>query len=446
MLVTRQRSILFSLSDVLRLRSAAAIGVAVALGIPAMAAQARTEYRFDFGGKAASGFLEVAADDLYNPDRGYGFEPDFPVREVASMGGKPQQDGFATSTKPFFFSVAVAEGNYRVTVTLGDRDGESVTTIKAELRRLMVAKAVTQPGKFLQTSFVVNVRQPDITDNTKVKFKPRETSSEAWAWDNKLTLEFSNAQPKLCELTIQKVDIPTIYIAGDSTSTDQALEPYNSWGQMLPAFFRPNVAIANNGESGETARSFIGEKRWSKVMSVIKPGDWILIQFGHNDQKEKGEGVGAFTTYKATLKRLASEAREHGAKPVLITPMNRRTFDAAGKVTNSLGDFPDAVRQLAHEDNVPLIDLNAMSKTLYEALGLERSGKLFAGRDTTHHSDYGSYELAKCIVLGIEQDRLLIAKYLKGNLPRFDPAHPDPFEQFDIPPDPNFTTMKPYGQ
>lgn len=141
-----------------------------------------------------------------------------------------------------------------------------------------------------------------------------------------------------------------------------------------------------------------------------------------------------------------TEAREHGATTVLITPMNRRTFDAEGKVTNSLGDFPEAVRQLAREENVPLIDLNAMSKTLYEALGREGSGRLFAGSDTTHHSDYGSYELAQCIVLGIEQDRLPITKYLKANLPRFDPAHPDLFEQFDIPPDPNFTTIKPYGQ
>jgi lysophospholipase L1-like esterase len=215
---------------------------------------------------------------------------------------------------------------------------------------------------------------------------------------------------------------------------------------MLPVFFGPEVAIANNGESGETARSFLGERRWPKVMSVIKRGDWVLIQFGHNDQKEKGEGVGAFTTYKATLKRFIAEAREHGANPVLITPMNRRTFDAEGKVTNSLGDFPEAVRQLAREENVPLIDLNSMSKTLYEALGPEASGNLFAGSDTTHHSDYGSYELAKCIVLGVQQDHLAIANDLKKGLPKYDPAHPDPFHGFDIPPDPNSTTVKPYGQ
>ena len=105
------------------------------------------------------------------------------------------------------------------------------------------------------------------------------------------------------------------------------------------------------------------------MLSTIKPGDYLFIQFGHNDQKERGEGVGAFTTYKQSLKHFVAEARERGAIPVLVTPMNRRTFDADGKVTNSLGDYPEAVRQVAREENVPLIDLNAMSKPFYEALG-----------------------------------------------------------------------------
>jgi lysophospholipase L1-like esterase len=208
---------------------------------------------------------------------------------------------------------------------------------------------------------------------------------------------------------------------------------------------KPEIVIANNGESGETARSFIGEKRFAKVMSVIKPGDYLLIQFGHNDQKEKGEGVGAFTTYKATLKQFVSETREHQATPVLITSMHRRTFDADGKITNSLRDYPAAVRQLAEEEKVPLIDLNAMSKTLYEAFGPEASGKLFARGDGTHHTDYGSYELAKCVALGIKETKLPIAKYLVGSALNFDPAHPDPFETFDVPADPAGTSIKPYG-
>ena len=90
----------------------------------------------------------------------------------------------------------------------------------------------------------------------------------------------------------------------------------------------------------------------------MKPGDYLLIQFGHNDEKEKGEGVGAFTTYKADLKKFVAAARERGAIPVLITPVQRRTFDQAGKITNSHGDYPEAVRQVAREENVALIDLH----------------------------------------------------------------------------------------
>src|SRR5208337_2019484 len=105
--------------------------------------------------------------------------------------------------------------------------------------------------------------------------------------------------------------------AGDSTSTDQPREPFNSWGQMLPRFFKPEIAVANHGESGESLRGFIGERRLEKMLSVMRPGDYLLIQMGHNDQKEKGEGVGAFTTYTASLKRFIADAREKGVTPIL---------------------------------------------------------------------------------------------------------------------------------
>src|SRR5580704_10787486 len=172
---------------------------------------------------------------------------------------------------------------------MGDPGGESTTTIKAELRRLMVEKVHTAKGETKKVSFVVNVRTPLISTGGEVKLKPREKTMEAPAWDNKLTLEFSNSEPKVTSISIEKVDVPTLYIAGDSTSTDQPREPFNSWGQMLTRFFKPEIAIANHGESGESLKSFIGAKRLDKIASLIKPGDWLLIQMGHNDQKEKGE-------------------------------------------------------------------------------------------------------------------------------------------------------------
>ncbi len=124
--------------------------------------------------------------------------------------------------------------------------------------------------------------------------------------------------------------------------------------------------------------------------------------------------------------------------------MNRLTFDDAGKITNSLGDYPEAVRQAAREENVALVDLNAMSKPFYEALGPVEAHKAFAGNDTTHHSNYGSYELAKCVVEGIREAKSPLAKYLI-DMPRFDPAHPDALASFDIPAEPMGKLETPYG-
>jgi lysophospholipase L1-like esterase len=384
---------------------------------------------FYFGPAAApEGSIKVAADQLYSAERGYGYERD-------------------PSQAPVYFSVRVPrEGNYRVIATLGSPEADATTTIKAELRRLMIEKVHTAAGQFERRTFLVNVRRPQITGDGEVRLKDREKTSEAWAWDDKITFEFTNSHPAVWELEISKADdVPTVFIAGDSTSTDQPLEPYNSWGQMITAFFKPEIAVANNGESGESLRSFLGERRWAKVMSQLRAGDFVLIQMGHNDQKEKGEGVGAFTTYKADLKRFVADTRSVGATPILVTSMNRLTFDADGKITNSLGDYPEAVRQAAKEENAPLIDLNAMSKPFYEALGTVEAHKAFAGNDTTHHSDYGSYELAKCVVNGIRAAVPELAKYLVA-MPPFDPAHPDAIASFDIPAEPMGPPVKPYGQ
>ena len=382
--------------------------------------------------------LSGGKGELYSAERGYGFE------EGATL--KPGAGSTTCEKPPFYYSMRVPEeGNYRVTVTLGDREAATVTTIKAELRRLMVEKVETRPGEFVKRTFLVNTRMPGIAGGGEVRLKDREKTAEVWAWDDRITLEFTNAHPAVSAIEIEKADVPTLYIAGDSTSTDQGREPYNSWGQMLPRFFRAEIAVANHGESGESLRGFAGERRLAKVMSAIKPGDWLLIQMGHNDQKEKGEGVGAFTTYKESLQQFIAQTREKGATPVLVTPVNRMTFDAGGKITNSLGDYPEAVRQAGAEEKVVVIDLNAMSKLFYEALGPTDAVKAFADGDTTHHNNYGSYELAKCIVQGIRDGKLGLAKYLAEDVAAFDPAHPDPLAAFAIPAEPRGTVQKPYG-
>jgi len=398
----------------------------------------RHGFKFDFGpGTVAPGYIPVISDQFYTRERGFGFEPGAKVSCLDRGGKDPVRRDFCTSDKPFYFSVALPEGNYRVTVTLGDAQGESSTTVKAELRRLVLERVKTAPGKFVTRSFVVNIRTPQIGSSAEVKLKDREKTTEVWSWDEKLTLEFNDTRPSIAALEFIKVDnIPTVFLLGDSTVCDQPREPYNSWGQMLPRFFKSGIAVANHAESGESVRSSLTAGRLDKVLSLMKPGDYLFIQYGHNDEKEKGEGVGAFTTYKADLKRFVIASRKLGGIPVLLTPVQRRTFDENGKITNSHGDYPEAVRRLAQEARVPLIDLHAMSTIFYEALGPERSKLAFKDGDGTHHNNYGSYELAKCVAAGIKANRLRIAKYLVRDFPEFDPRRPDPLKNVRVPPSP----------
>jgi lysophospholipase L1-like esterase len=421
-------------------------------------------YRFDFGpGPAAPGFTAVAPDMAYSAQRGFGFEPNSAVTAVARSGDPAAagRHGFVTSDKPFLFSVAVPEGNYDVTVTLGDPEGESVTTVKAESRRLMLERVATVKGEIAARTFVVNVRNfmvPPPPKNApggdRVVLNARENGPKglSYTWDDKLTLEFNNARPCLGSIVIERAgDIPTVFIAGDSTTTDQAREPGASWGQMLPRFLNTGVAVANHAESGETLKSFVTEMRLAKVLSQMKAGDYFFIVFGHNDEKKSWPQtyVEAMTTYKDYLRVFIAEARRLGATPVVMSPVQRRTFDADGRILNSHGDYPEAARQLAKEEGVAFIDLSAMTTAFYEALGPQRAYLAFSGygteRDKTHHDNFGAYEIAKCVVAGIRANHLDLAKFLADDVPPFDPAHPDDPDTWTLPASAGRMTEPPLG-
>ena len=428
------------------------------LGLPPVSKPVPANYKFDFGsGKVQPGYTQVLPSTAYTPDRGYGFLAGIEARAENRSGKDALRSDFITSDKPFYFTVDVPEGNYKVTVTFGDAKGSSATTVKAESRRLMLENVQTRPGKFETRTFTVNVRNPQINENLQVRLKPREKNY--LHWDNQLTLEFNDQAPKVCAVEIQKVeDVVTVFLAGNSTVVDQAEEPWAAWGQMIPRFFGPEVAIANHAESGEALKSFLAEKRLDKIMSQMKPGDYLFIEFAHNDQKPGSAHVEPFTTYREHLKLYINEARKRGGKPVLVTSMHRRNFDENGKIVNTLGDYPEAVRQTGREENVPVIDLNAMSKKFYEALGPETSKKAFvhypAGsfpgqdkdiKDDTHFSTYGAYQLAKSVVEGIKANNLELANYLLPNLPAYNPAQPDPVEEWNLPVSSQVSAVKPDG-
>jgi lysophospholipase L1-like esterase len=408
-----------------------------------------TSYKLEFGpGKVDAGYTQVLPDMQYAKDRGFGFEPG-----AAVTGVQRGDSGLITSDKPFLFSMAVPEGNYQVTVTLGDPQGESKTTIKAELRRLCVEKAHLPSGQTQSYTFNVNVRTPQIAGGGEVRLKDREKGNEARAWDDKLTLEFDDEKPCIRSIEIHQVNnLPVVYVCGDSTVCDQPGENFASWGQMLPRFFKPDVVIANHGESGESLQGFLGEKRWDKVMSLLKPGDYVIVQMGHNDEKERN-GHSAKTTYTADLKRFVADTRSKGATPIIVSPMERRSFtgNKANETHQSeaYGDVPEAVRQVAKEDKVAMVDLSRLSMKFYEALGPEKAYLAFAGsgpqRDATHHDNYGAYELAKCIVQGIKDNKLDLAKSIVSDFKDFDPSKPDNVDTFTMPTGPSRVTATPLG-
>ena len=381
----------------------------------------------------------LTSADTYTATRGYGFDLD--TLPTAGHG-------------PFFFSVHVPEGNYRITLTLGDARAASDTTVRAESRRLMLEHVTTAPGESVTRSFIVNVRDsrlppppPNAPGGSAILLDAREQGS--LTWDDKLTLEFGGPSPRVRTIAIAPADVPTIYLAGDSTVTDQRFEPAASWGQMLPRFFQPDIAVANHAESGETLKSFLAELRLAKILGRLKPGDWLFIQFGHNDEKKSWPQtyVEAHTTYAAYLRAYIAEARLRGVTPVLVTPVQRRTFGAHGKIKNTHGDYPAVVREIAREQKVPLIDLDRMSAAFYEALGPARAPLAFNddGRDATHHDNYGAYELARCVIQAIRDDHLPLAGHIADDVLPFDPSHPDPVETFDVPPSLLRSDLRPRG-
>jgi lysophospholipase L1-like esterase len=217
---------------------------------------------------------------------------------------------------------------------------------------------------------------------------------------------------------------------------DQPAEPWNSWGQMLPRFFKPEIAVANHAESGETVADSLRAQRFEKVFSLMKSGDYLYVQFGHNDQKN--HATNALDVYKSDLKKIVARTRSLGGTPVLVTSMERK----GGVDHDTLAGYPQTVRDVAKEENCALIDLNAMSRIFYRALG-EDIGKAF--QDGTHHNNYGSYELAKCVVEGIKNDNLPLAKFIVDDFGDFDPAKPDEVNKFVMPASPMTTKEKPLG-
>jgi len=356
---------------------------------------------------------------------------------------------------PMTVEADAKEGVYVVTVVYGGDDVDSVTTMKAELRRVYEINLHVPKGGSVKRTYRISVHVPEIAGGGKVGLKSREVGTASW--DDKLSLEFLGSSARVRSVTVEPDTAKPIVVRllGDSTMTDSTSEPYYGWGQVFPALFDDGVVVDNHAESGLALNSFQGSRRLAKVVSMIAPGDYVFIQFGHNDQKEKGEGAGAFTTYTERLRNYVKAIREKGGKPVIVTSVARRRFDDQGKVFESLGDFPEAARRVAKELDAPLIDLNESSKKMYQAMGAEATKSVFlhipasakksAIADDTHFSSFGAYEVGRCVSTELAARLPDLAKHLRPEVAQFDPTHPDTPASVKIPASRSTATVKPDG-
>ena len=224
---------------------------------------------------------------------------------------------------------------------------------------------------------------------------------------------------------------PTIYGIGDSTMANKVKpdeNPERGWGQMLPLFFNDNITIDNRAVNGRSTRSFIAEKRWDAIYKILKPGDYVFIQFGHNDAKEKDSlrYTNPHTAYRHNLIRFVKESREKGATPIIFSSIARRNFNENGVLISTHGDYTLEARLVAQEYNVTFIDLEYYTELLEQSYGPEKSKQLHlhykAGEipyykedkaDDTHLNIKGATEIAKIAIEELEKTKIDLVKYLR---------------------------------
>ncbi|MFE2417414.1 rhamnogalacturonan acetylesterase [Streptomyces hokutonensis] len=293
----------------------------------------------------------------------------------------------------------VPPGTYDVTVRLGGESAAS-TAVTGETRRSLLPETATAAGQTVTRSFTVNVRTPEGEPTG-----PDGTPG--------LDLTLGGTAPALADIRVTPAHhAHQIVLIGDSTVCDQPGDPYSGWGQQLPQFLRKGVSVANYADSGESTVTYLANPLlWGTVQPLINPGDLVLVQLAHND-KTTDEA-----TYRANLETLIAGIRKMGGRPVLVTPIVRRWFNADGTLNNGtallvngLGvDLPGVIRSVAAAEGVTLIDLTAQTKALVESLGVEGSKSIYLyneKKDNTHTSVHGA-----TVYAGLVRDAL-VARHL----------------------------------
>ena len=354
-----------------------------------------------------------------------------------------EADKLAKGTSDKFYSYTYDEpmdiGNYDVTVNLGTGKGPSVNYVKFMGRRLAIDRTDVEAGKTKAVTFTARVPGPYTTRRNDANSNRR------------LLLEmFSNApqadMPVFEPLVVPNPKARTIYLCGDSTVTDQRNEPWGSWGQILPAFVKQGWSVSNFARSGLALKTFEHEGRLKRILEHLKKNDWVVIQFGHNDQKIKGEEPE--NGYTRRLNEWIDKISAKGAFVVLVTPVERRRFDekTGEHQGKTLAGYAEAVKSVAAARGVPVIDLNDASYRMQGKMGAKESAKLQCNNkgkiDNTHHNVYGAYEMARIVAAGLAEIPT-VKDAIREQYRSFNPENPD--DDPKIPPSGKVDYTKPEG-
>jgi lysophospholipase L1-like esterase len=387
------------------------------------AVQAQVPTKFDFGtGPAAAGYTKVTPTTVYSAAQGYGFEPGATITAVSRGGADVMRGDYCTGTS-FSFSVTVPQGYYSVTLYLGDLGGTSATTVWGEQRRFFIDRLGTASGQVVTKTFSIARRA---SKNATVTIDTTLGESKYVDFDDKLTLNFTGSKPCVCGVEIVPIDTAiTVFLCGNSTLVDQPGAAYGEWGQYITKFFTSKVCIDNEAQSGETAHNFILEHRLAMIMTLIKPGDYVFMEFGTND----GKTDTATKAFLPSINQMIDSIVAKKSTPIVVTPAVR--VNDADTIASIYG-IPDTIRKNAKSINAKIIDLNSMTFNLKKALGSQASSMYVSG-DPTHFCNFGGFELARCMALGIINANLDIAKYLNNDLPVFNLSKPDPVNYLTTP-------------
>ncbi|MCM1252818.1 MAG: GDSL-type esterase/lipase family protein [Clostridium sp.] len=382
--------------------------------------------------------IYVKAEDLYTDERGYGFITQQNMENQPLLMFPEYNGGFMPvpwyrvldfskvdkrRQIPLRFKCAVPEdGSYRITMTIHARKDMSDIRIftgrrclAAYIEKLPAGETFCQ-DMYVEVCGIIPRGQEKPYENRCIELSitsDRAMTADGAVADGAMASDGAAADEAFAEaavkIEIEEISCPVLYIAGDSTVTDQSAEypyapqtSYAGWGQMLPYFIKGVLTVSNHSHSGLTTESFRSEGHADIPMSRSKAGDYMLFQFGHNDQKLMH--LKAYEGYSSNLERYITECREKGVYPILVTPVARNTWRGSdGTYNDLLKDYADACLELGQRLSVPVLDLHRFSMEFIIGLQKENAKKYFYPSDYTHHNDFGAQRMAAIICEQIRQ-------------------------------------------